>query len=64
MNYLEIIYFVSDRYIKKVRILLNIEAKIPFILMGEIGIGKTKLFEVFSKIIQSRKLSLEDITNI
>ena len=34
--------FVSDNYIKMVRILLNIEAKIPVILMGETGVGKTK----------------------
>jgi len=35
--------FVSDNFIKMVRILLNIEAKIPVILMGETGVGKTKL---------------------
>ena len=40
--------FVSDNYIKMVRILLNIEAKIPFILMGETGVGKTKLLEILS----------------
>ena len=38
--------FVSDNYIKMVRILLNIEAKIPVILMGETGVGKTKLLEI------------------
>ena len=29
--------FVSDNFIKMVHILLNIEAKIPVILMGETG---------------------------
>ena len=42
--------FVSDNYIKMVRILLNIEAKIPVILMGETGVGKTKLLEVLAKL--------------
>ena len=40
--------FVSDNYIKMVRILLNIESKIPVILMGETGVGKTKLLEILS----------------
>ena len=42
--------FVSDNYIKMVRILLNIEARIPVILMGETGVGKTKLLEVLSEL--------------
>ena len=42
--------FVSDNYIKMIRILLNIEAKIPVILMGETGVGKTKLLEILSKL--------------
>ena len=40
--------FVADNYIKMVRILLNIEAKIPLIIMGETGVGKTKLLEMLS----------------
>ena len=40
--------FVSDNYIKMVRILLSIQAKIPVILMGETGVGKTKLLEILS----------------
>ena len=40
--------FVSDNFIKMVRILLNIEAKIPVILMGETGVGKTKLLEMLT----------------
>lgn len=43
--------FVSDNFIKMVRILLNIEAKIPVILMGETGVGKTKLLEMLVRII-------------
>ena len=40
--------FVADNFIKMVRILLNIEAKIPIILMGETGVGKTKLLEMLA----------------
>ena len=40
--------FVFDNYIKMIRILLNIEAKIPVILMGETGVGKTKLLEMLA----------------
>ena len=40
--------FVSDNFIKMVRILLNVEAKIPVILMGETGVGKTKLLEMLA----------------
>ena len=42
--------FVSDNFIKMARILLNIEAKIPVILMGETGVGKTKLLEMLAKL--------------
>ena len=47
--------FVSDNYIKMVRILLNIEAKIPTILMGETGVGKTKLMEILSTLYGNGK---------
>ena len=47
--------FVSDNFIKMVRILLNIEAKIPVILMGETGVGKTKLLEMLVTIIGKGK---------
>ena len=40
--------FVSDNFIKMVRILLNIEAKIPVILMGETWEGKTKFLEMLT----------------
>ena len=66
--------FVSDNFIKIVRILLNIEAKIPVILMGETGVGKTKIFEMLSTLygkgeLNWRKLEIhagitdEDIVN-
>ena len=42
--------FVSDNFIKMVRIMLNIEAKIPVILMGETGVGKTKLLEMLTRL--------------
>ena len=48
--------FVSDNFIKIVRILLNIEAKIPVILMGETGVGKTKIFEMLSTLYGKGKL--------
>ena len=38
-----------------VRILLNIEAKIPTILMGETGVGKTKLMEILSTLYGNGK---------
>ena len=40
--------FTSDNFIKMVRILLNVEAKIPVILMGETGVGKTKLLDMLT----------------
>ena len=48
--------FVSDNFIKIVRILLNIQAKIPVILMGETGVGKTKIFEMLSTLYGRGKL--------
>ena len=47
--------FVSDNFIKMVRILLNIEAKIPVILMGETGVGKTKLLEMLATLYGNGK---------
>ena len=48
--------FVSDNFIKMVRILLNIEAKIPVILMGETGVGKTKLLEMLATLYGNGEL--------
>ena len=42
--------FVADNFIKMVRMLLNIEAKIPLIMMSETGVGKTKLLEMLYKL--------------
>ena len=49
--------FVSDNFIKMVRILLNIEAKIPVILMGETGVGKTKLLEMLATLYGKGKIN-------
>jgi len=51
--------FVSDNFIKMVRILLNIEAKIPVILMGETGVGKTKLLEMLATLYGKGELRWE-----
>ena len=48
--------FVCDNFIKIVRILLNIEAKIPVILMGETGVGKTKILEMLATLYGKGKL--------
>ena len=47
--------FVADNFIKIVRILLNIQAKIPVILMGETGVGKTKLLEMLATLYGKSK---------
>ena len=49
--------FVCDNFIKMVRILLNIEAKIPVILMGETGVGKTKILEMLATLYGKGKLN-------
>ena len=48
--------FVADNFIKMIRILLNIEAKIPVILMGETGVGKTKLLEMLATLYGNNTL--------
>ena len=48
--------FVADNFIKMVRILLNIQARIPVILMGETGVGKTKLLEMLATLYGKGKL--------
>ena len=54
--------FVSDNFIKIVRILLNIEAKIPVILMGETGVGKTKLLEMLTLLYGKGKCNWKKLT--
>ena len=51
--------FVADNFIKMVRILLNIQARIPVILMGETGVGKTKLLEMLATLYGHGKLRWE-----
>ena len=53
--------FVSDNFIKMVRILLNIEAKIPVILMGETGVGKTKLLEMLTTLYGKGTLRMKKL---
>ena len=42
--------FTADNYIKTILILLRIRAKIPIIMMGETGCGKTSLIKMISKL--------------
>ena len=53
--------FVSDNFIKMIRILLNIQAKIPVILMGETGVGKTKLLEMLATLYGKGKNNWEKL---
>ncbi len=53
--------FVADNFIKMVRILLNIEAKIPVILMGETGVGKTKLLEMLITLYGKGTVKMEKL---
>ena len=48
--------FNSDNYIKLILILLKLRAKIPIILMGETGCGKTFLIKILSKLLYQKKL--------
>ena len=43
--------FTPENFIKLILILLRIRAKIPIILMGDIGCGKSYLIEMASKLI-------------
>ena len=50
-----------DNFIKIIRILLNIEAKLPTILMGETGVGKTKILEIISLLYFKGKNKMKKI---
>ena len=50
--------YTPDNFIKVVLILLRIRVKIPIILMGETGCGKTTLIEMASKLINKGKSSI------
>ena len=47
--------YTPDNFIKVVLILLRIRVKIPIIMMGETGCGKTTLIEMASKLINKGK---------
>ena len=49
--------YTQDNFIKVVLIMMRIRAKIPIILMGETGCGKTLLIEMASKLINASKES-------
>ena len=51
--------YTPDNFIKVVLILLRIRAKIPIIMMGETGCGKTTLIEMASKLINKGKISIK-----
>ncbi len=46
--------FTSDNYIKMVLIYLRIRAKVPLILLGETGCGKTSLIKALSYFLEDR----------
>ena len=48
--------FVPDNFIKIAIILMKIQAKIPVILMGETGTGKTKLIEMIDVLFNKRRV--------
>jgi len=50
---LQNIVFTLDNFMKLVLIFMRLRAKLPIILMGETGVGKTSLVEYLSKIIDA-----------
>jgi len=55
--------FTADNFVKMVIILLKIRAKIPVIMMGETGCGKTSLIRKLSEMINNGKCKMK-IKNI
>ena len=51
--------FTADNFIKMILILLKVRAKIPVIMMGETGCGKTFLIKTLAELIQSDKKSVK-----
>ena len=51
--------YTPDNFIKVVLILMRLRIKIPVIMMGETGCGKTTLIEMASKIINKGKIYLK-----
>ena len=55
--------FTADNFIKMILILLKVRAKIPIIMMGETGCGKTFLIKTLAKLIQSDKKNVKEKGN-
>ena len=51
--------YTPDNFIKVILILLRIRVKIPVIMMGETGCGKTTLIEMASKLINKGKIEIK-----
>ena len=51
--------FTPDNFIKVILIFLRIRARIPVILMGETGCGKTTLIEMASKMLYKGKICIK-----
>ena len=51
--------YTPDNFIKVVLILLRLRVKIPVIMMGETGCGKTTLIEMASKLINKGKFDIK-----
>ena len=47
--------YTADNLIKVILIIMRIKAKVPAIMMGETGCGKTRLIEMAFKLINKNK---------
>ena len=54
--YVENYVFTQDNFIKLILIILKIRAKVPIIMMGETGCGKTSLINIISKLKKKKLL--------
>ena len=52
---------VNDNYKKMILLLYLIQANVPFIIMGETGIGKTSLIIKLNQLLNNGKITLEKI---
>jgi midasin (ATPase involved in ribosome maturation) len=53
--------YTTDNFIKVILILLRIRAKIPVIMMGETGCGKTTLIEMAFKLINKKNIEIKKL---
>ena len=53
--------YTADNFIKVILILMRIRAKVPVIMMGETGCGKTSLIEMAFKLINEGQSSLKKL---